>query len=205
MLNGKKTMTPLALGTAALLALSACGDGDDADPDAGEEQVSVDEETVEEDPVEDETAEDESLEDEDDSDPVVSEEDESDLQADPENSEVELPAGGADRVADEDIDPETQGEPTETDFSEEGAEIGFNESAAQNPPVNVYAAPPEITPESGPDDAAEVMAELNPDDVVLLGGREIAATNADGVWVEIELADGFGWVESHLLEGFEGP
>lgn len=98
MLNGQKTMTPLALGTAALLALSACGDVDDADPDAGEEQVSVDEETVEEDPVEDETAEEESIEGEGDSDPLANEEEESDLQADPENSEVELPAGGADRV-----------------------------------------------------------------------------------------------------------
>lgn len=190
MLNGKKAMTPLAVGTAALLALAACTGEDDANAETGEDQVAApaEEEAADTDPAEDEASE-----------------EESDPDAEAEDSGTELPPGGFERIADEDIDPDTQGEPIEADFSEEGAEIGFNESAADNPPVDVYAAPPEITPESGPDDTTEATAELSPDDVVLLGGREIAAAQADGVWVEIELADGYGWVESRLLEGFEAP
>ncbi|MDR5712710.1 hypothetical protein [Nesterenkonia flava] len=112
-----------------------------------------------------------------------------------EDPTAQLPPGGAERVPDEDIDPETQGEPTETSFSQAGQETGFHDSAVE--PIPVYAEPPV------PGGDTEVVAELSSDDVVLLGGREIQAAMADGTWVEVQLADGYGWVEVFVLEGFE--
>lgn len=189
--------TPVSLAAAALLALTACAEDEDPDP-AGENAEPDVTETAAGQP-EDSGQEDSEPEDADtdDADTVGSEPEE------PEEETTEaadaLPPGGADRIADEDIDPETQGEPTETNFSAEGEEIGFNEWARES--IEIWAAPPV----PGDEDQTEPVAELAADDVVQLGGREILAAQADGIWVEVELADGYGWVEAMVLEGFEGP
>lgn len=190
-------MTPLGVSAAALLALSACAAEDE--PESGEEEAAA--APTGEQPSEPEPAEDENGSEDDESDSDVSPTQETSPDGDTGSPEGGLPPGGAERVADEDIDPETQGEPIETNFSNEGTEIGFNENAVDREPIEVFAEPPAASPESD----TEVVAELSADDVVLLGGREIVAAMADGVWVEIELADGYGWVEDNLLEGFEGP
>lgn len=184
--------TPVSLASAALLALTACAQDDDpdpagenAEPDVTDTAAGQPEDSGPEDPAPD------------DADTVGSEPEE------PEEETTEsadaLPPGGAERIADEDIDPETQGEPTETNFSAEGEEIGFNQWARES--IEIWAAPPV----PGDEDQTEPVAELAADDVVQLGGREILPAQADGIWVEVELADGYGWVEAMVLEGFEGP
>ena len=194
--------TPVSLTAAALLALTACAEDEDPDP-AGENAKPDVTDTAAQQP-EDSEPEDA---DTDDADADDTDTDDADtVGSEPEEPEEEtteaadaLPPGGADRIADEDIDPETQGEPTETNFSAEGEEIGFNEWARES--IEIWAAPPV----PGDEDQTEPVAELAADDVVQLGGREILPAQADGIWVEVELADGYGWVEAMVLEGFEGP
>lgn len=186
MQNGRKKTVTVALGAAALLTLSACATDAEAEPTSGSD-VTAPSATVETQPTTETTpTQDSSTNGEDGED------------TDTGNS---LPPGGAPRVPDEEIDPGTQGVPIETNFSDEGRIVGFNESARAQEPIRVYAPPPVPSPD-GP---TEPIAELSADDHVILGGREIVAALADGVWVEVRLADGYGWVESHLLEGFEGP
>lgn len=190
--------TPVSLAAVAFLALTACAENED--PDASEEAAEPDvTETVTEEPDDSEPADTDTDDaDTDDADTVGAESEEPAEEETTESAEA-LPPGGADRIADEDIDSETQGEPTETEFSAEGEEIGFNEWARES--IEVWAEPP-VPGEEG---QTEAVAELEADDVVRLGGREILAAQADGIWVEVELADGYGWVEAAVLEGFEGP
>lgn len=68
--------------------------------------------------------------------------------------------------------------------------------------MEVLAAPPHGP---GPHEDLEVVGELTSEDQVRLGGREVRAAYADGSWVEVELADGYGWVQGHLLEGAVDP
>lgn len=185
--------TPVSLAAVAFLALTACAENED--PDASGETAEPDvTETVTEEPDDSEPGD----ADTDDADTVGTESEEAAQEETTAPAEA-LPPGGADRIADEDIDPETQGEPTQTNFSAEGEEIGFNEWARES--IDIWAEPPV----PGEDDEAEAVAELGADDVVRLGGREILAAQADGIWVEVELADGYGWVEAAVLEGYEGP
>ncbi len=198
----KITTTPLTFSAAALLALSACGVEEDTEPNGENEEIATP--TEEQEPPEQEPTEGENGNGEEAPEPTEEETEE----PGPENGEngeqpdVELPPGGAERIAEEDIDPETQGELVEDgDFSDEGEPIGFNELAADREPIEAFAAPPA----SDADEDREVAAELSAEDTVLLGGREVLAARADGIWVEVQLADGYGWVEIFVLEGYEHP
>lgn len=180
--NKKLITTPIALGAAALLALCACAE-EEADTDNGQHSSPDVEEPEQPDPDDQDDGED------------------GDNVADPnredEQPDIELPPGGGERIDDEDIDPEEQGQPVNTQFSEAGETVALIETAADREPLEVYAAPP-----SGPGDSPEVVAELSADQHVVLAGREISAARADGIWVEIELADGYGWIDAAVLSGF---
>lgn len=110
---------------------------------------------------------------------------------DEDEDEGGLPPGGTDRMADEDFDESIHGEHFELYFSGEGVEVGVAGIASDDAPLEVRAEPYS---------EAEVVAELDSLDAVLLGGRERSHTETEdeGIWTEVELADGYGWVPGHL-------
>lgn len=166
-----------ALGLGALLALVACAP---EDADGTEDEVSPEPtatETVTEDP-EDSAAGGEH------SDPA----DEPDEE--PPAEESDLPPGGAERLEEITEDGEAAQLPGHISAEEaEGAEAGVAGLASEDMPLEVHAAP-------APD--AEVVAELGQLDAVLLGGRGWSPpedAEEEGVWTEIQLADGYGWIQ----------
>lgn len=176
----RRTTTALGVSAAALLVLVSCG-GDTAEmdaPDAGSAPtVTSDEETTPEEPepTDEETGT-----------------DEPDELEEPEETEDEggLPPGGTGRMEDADFDESIHGEEFELYFSGEGAEVGVA-GIALDDPLEVRAEPYS---------EAEIVAELDSLDAVLLGGRERSHidTEDEGIWTEIELADGYGWISGHI-------
>ncbi|WP_150460483.1 hypothetical protein [Nesterenkonia ebinurensis] len=171
--------TTAALSAAAVLVLTACGVEDDQDTEFNGQTEEVATPTVEQESPEPE---------------------ENGNGEEGEQPDVELPPGGAERLGDDDIDPEEQGEfIADGNFSDEGEVLGLDQLGPEHEPIEVYAAPPEGP---GPHEDLEVAAELSADDQVMLAGREIYAAYADGIWVEVQLADGYGWIDAGGLEGF---
>lgn len=177
------------MASAGLLALTACGPQEEPEPEAEPAETETDEaqsdaEEPEESP--------EAAEDGDDGE--GGEDDDGDS-AHQESSETELPAGGTERLSEEELDPQAHGEETQTYFSDEGTEVGVAGLEEDDSPIDVHAEP-----------AAEsdVVAELEATDAVLLGGRERDHPDHQeaGIWKEVELADGFGWVDTGNLYFF---
>lgn len=176
------TTTTTALSAAALVALTSCGgqEVEIEEAEAGGEPVTPGEETTLE---AQETNEADADEDE-------SEESETEAPG-----EAELPPGGAERMEESDFDESVHGESQETFYSEEGAEVGVAGLLPEDVPLEIHAEP---TPET------EIIAELEPTDAVVLGGHERShvASENEGSWVEIQLADGYGWVHQDNLYYF---
>lgn len=197
---------PAGFGAGAVLLLAACAP-DDAQPDGGQEAPDqaanetdndapegAEAENAEADPpAETEqpdgpegSAEEGSEEDEqaDEPEPGDGDADDDAPESDPQSA---LPPGGGDRLD----DITTGGEPTETFYSDAGQEVGVAGLDPDDAPLPVRAAP---TGE------ADLVAELGPLDAVLLAGREWhdPQQEQEGSWTEIELEDGYGWVESNL-------
>lgn len=113
-----------------------------------------------------------------------------------------LPPGGTARMAQEDLHKDLHGEDSELSFySDEGAGVGVAGLDPSEDRLAVYAEPTR---------SSEVTAELESLDEVNLAGRERSHREPDpetqpdetaqgsgqedvGTWVEIELADGYGW------------
>lgn len=189
--------TTTALSSAALLALAACAPEDDLEPESDPEPAETETVTETEEPEgEQDTADPKPAETE-----TVTEEPED--EEDPEETEPaetdgppddELPPGGTDRMADEDIQPDVHGEIQEGGhFSQEGEEVGVAGLSGEDAPLEVW---------SEPGAEAEVVGELGPTDAALLGGREVRhADHQPGSWTEVELADGYGWVNTVNTDG----
>ena len=182
MRNKALTTSTTAVSAAALLALTSCGGQgvESEEAEAGGEPITPGEETTLE-------AQETTEADADEDDP---EESETEAPAEP-----ELPPGGGERMEEGDFDESVHGESQETFYSEEGAEVGVAGVLPEDVPLEIHAEP---TPE------VEVVAELEPTDAVVLGGHERshAASENEGSWVEIQLADGYGWVHQDNLYYF---
>ncbi len=98
------------------------------------------------------------------------------------------PSGGTDPVPEAEL-PGAEHEA----FSEEGDELGVAGLDPDDAPLDVYAVP-------APDGDADVVGELEPTDAVTITGRERSDVDDPdfGSWTEVELADGYGWVEGGL-------
>lgn len=177
-----------ALSTAALLALSACGPDQEGEPaptatDQDQETPSTPEPTDTEDEATDTPETDDGATGTGTEEPPA---DTTETAADP---EPELPIGGTDRVDDADL----PGESAETYFSREGEAVGVVGTAG---PLPVLAVP---TLEGEMD---EMVGEVFATDTVLLGGRERFVPESEQSWIEIQLADGYGWVQAGHLYYF---
>lgn len=192
---GQHITTTTALSSATLLALAACAPEEDLEPESDSEPQETVTETEEPegelDTSDPESAETETVteEPEDEEDPEETEPAETDGPPD-----EELPPGGTDRMADGDIQPEVHGEIQEGGhFSEEGEEVGVAGLSGEEAPLEVW---------SEPGAEAEVVGELGSTDAVLLGGREVRhADHQPGSWIEVELAEGYGWVNTVDTDG----
>lgn len=105
------------------------------------------------------------------------------------------PSGGVSQIDDAELPGE---ETTPAHYSQAGAEVGI---AGLDPDD----APREVR--SPPGQEAELVAELQPTDAVVLAGRErnlhvSTEDDGQGLWAEVQLADGYGWVEIAPLHYF---
>ncbi len=101
-----------------------------------------------------------------------------------------LPPGGGDRLEAGELDAAIHGEESAIGYySEEGAEVGVAGLDPAADPLRVYAEPTR---------SSEVVGELESTDAVELGGRERQHRDGEdqGLWTEIRLADGYGWLTS---------
>ncbi|TLP78977.1 hypothetical protein [Nesterenkonia sphaerica] len=106
----------------------------------------------------------------------------------PEDGDV--PPGGAERIPEGEFNDSVHGEETETFYSEEGSEVGAAGFAQDEGPLVVPAEPTAD---------AETVGELGPLDAVELGGRE-RQDDTSSSWIEVVLAEGYGWVESGQID-----
>lgn len=172
-----------AWSTAALLTLSACGPDQEGEPAPATDQDQATPTTPEPTDTADEATETPESDDDATGTGTGTEEptaDATDTAADP---EPELPIGGTDRVD----DAELPGESAATYFSREGEAVGVVGSPG---PLPVLAVP---TVEGEMD---EMVGEVFATDTVLLGGRERYVPESEQSWIEIELAEGYGWVQA---------
>ncbi|WP_150460484.1 hypothetical protein [Nesterenkonia ebinurensis] len=181
---GQHITTTTALSTAGLLALAACAPEEELDPDPEPQETITETEEPEDeenagepDPAETETVT---------QDPEETEEEASEPEAAP---EIGIPEGGTDRMEEADFEESLHGQEHDHPFSHEGEEVGVAGLSFADEPFQVRAAP---TSE------AEVVGELGPLSAAYLGGREREhpALADGGIWREVELADGYGWVET---------
>lgn len=185
-----RTLTT-ALSLGALLVVTACAPDD---PSAtGQEEPSPEPtataETVTDDPQSPEPEEPEAEETEQEEPDETNE----DTTEEPGTGEAELPPGGTERLEEITVDGEPFQAHTGVSAEEaEGAEAGVAGLADEDLPLEVHGAP---------SSDAEVVAELGQLDAVLLAGRGwLPPDEAEGGggWTEIQLADGYGWVQGNL-------
>ena len=116
-----------------------------------------------------------------------------DVTEEPGNGDGGLPPGGTERLDEITVDGEPFQAHTGVSAEEaEGEEAGVAGLADEDLPLEVRGAP---------SNDAEVVAELGQLDAVLLAGRGWLPPDeaeAEGSWTEIQLADGYGWVQGHL-------
>lgn len=189
-------LTVTAIGGLSALLLSGCGT-DDAGPGAASAPPQSDSPAVEG-STSAPTAQDtqDSVATPDSSDADESSADAAETSSPPEDAATRrppgggLPPGGADRIDGEELDPTIHGEASTRGFySEEGAEVGVAGLDPAADPLPVYAEPTR---------SSQVVGELESTDAVQLGGRERQHRDGDvlGLWTEIQLADGYGWLPS---------
>lgn len=178
-----------ALGLGALLAVAACAPDDPAvtedetppEPTVTETVTDEPEDTQAEEPEAEETEQEEL------------EEATEDVPDEPGAGESDLPPGGTDRLDEITEDGEPFDAHTGVSAEEaEGQEAGVAGLGDEDVPLEVRGAP---------SSEAEVVAELGQLDAVLLAGRGWLppdGAEAEGSWTEIQLADGYGWVQGNL-------
>lgn len=168
MVHGTRTMGTLAGSLTLLVALASCS------ADADQESEEGDNESSTTDPH--------------DTDPsTTAPEADASQRADARPGE-RTPPGGTDEVPEAEL-PGVEHEA----FSEEGDELGVAGLDPDDAPRDVYAAP-------APGGDADVVGELEPTDAVIITGRQRSDVDDPdfGIWTEVELADGYGWVEGGL-------
>lgn len=176
----------VALGSSSLLllALTACTSEDEPEPQETVTETVGPEDNNADDPGPTET---ETLTE----DPEEAEEPDTGEDA-PESDDLSrerIPPGGAEQIADGDL----PGDEFEM-FYAEGDELGVAGLDPEDAPLEAYAAP-------SPNGDAEVVGGLEPTDAVTVTGRERNDTDDPdfGIWTEVELAEGYGWVEGGLF------
>lgn len=99
----------------------------------------------------------------------------------------EVPSGGSEQIPEEEL----PGEDVEL-FYQEGDELGVAGLDPEDAPLEVLQVPL--------DQDGEVVGELEPLDAVVVTGRQRQDPDdaGAGIWTEVELADGYGWVEGGL-------
>lgn len=189
MLTAKLRTPATGLGLGALLAVTACAPDDTAvtedetspEPTVTETVTEEPEDTQAEEPEAEETGQEEP---EEATDAVPDE---------PGAGESDLPPGGTDR-----LDEITEdGEPFDAHTgvsaeAAEGEEAGVAGLSDDDAPLEVRGAPSHD---------AELVAELGQLDALLLGGRGwLPPDEAEeqSSWTEIQLADGYGWVQGSI-------
>lgn len=184
-----KMSTP-TLGLGALLAVTACAP-DDSDP-TGQEEPSPGPtvtETLTEEPQSPEAGEPEAEATE----PEEPDEGTGDIPEEPGAGASGLPPGGTERLDEITVDGEPfQAHTGVSAEAAEGEEAGIAGLADEDAPLEVRGAP---------SSDAEVVAELGQLDAVLLAGRGWLPpddTEGGGSWTEVQLADGYGWVQGNL-------
>lgn len=190
----------LSISAAMLLVLSACAPDDvdtDPEPEAPAEETVT--ETAEaqgpddEAPEATETVKEQPSPEPEDTSPGPEETEQTE---EPETGPPEGPPSGGVSQLDE---AELPGEDaTPAHYSQAGAEVGVAGLDPDDAPLWVHALPGEDS---------DVVAELQPTDAVVLAGRErnlntSTEDDGQGIWAEVELAAGYGWVPTAYLYHF---
>ena len=164
----------LVAAAAAALVLAACGGTTDSDPPEGA--------TVTEEPEAEPQG-------------TATDEPEAELEDAPEGRSEDTKGTGAD---DDAAAPERQGADPVPDEELPGSDFGlyFSEQGAA---VDVVGVPDGdvLFVRELPDHTAQEVGRLSPTGDAVLAGRERSVEH--GIWAEIELADGVGWVNSRYL------
>ncbi|ROR72093.1 SH3 domain-containing protein [Bogoriella caseilytica] len=172
----------ITITAAAALMLAACENGDEPDqPDPG---VTATDEPTESEPTEEDTDEPEPEPEPEPTDEAGDEGDENGA-GEGQDDGAGLPPGGVERV-DESALPGTE---TMMYFSTEGSTANVVR-VEYDDVLNVRAMPAADT---------EIVGEIEPTGAVTLAGRERMVEGSGDLWAEVELAEGYGWVNSTYL------
>lgn len=165
----------------SLLVLTACAGDDGQDLDQGGQDDAPQEDAAQDDTGQ-QDAPDQQGSDEDEDAPHQDAEAEAQ-----ETPGGEVPAGGSEQVPEEEL----PGEDVEL-FYQEGDELGVAGLDPEDAPLEVLEVPLEQD--------GDVVGELEPLDAVVVTGRQRQDPDdaEAGIWTEVELADGYGWVEGGL-------
>ncbi|GAA1818456.1 SH3 domain-containing protein [Nesterenkonia flava] len=176
-------LSTAAVGLTGLLALTACGGDEEPAPAETVTETAPAPETVEPTGGEQDRPEDDDSgqESEETSAPEPTAEAETPSPGD------EVPPGGIAQVPQEDL----PGEDFEMYYAE-GDELGVAGLDPDDAPLEVFAVPGEDS---------EVVGGLQPTDAVTVTGRQRTGSEDPdfGIWTEVQLADGYGWVEGGLF------
>lgn len=171
-----------AWGAVCLLALTACAGDDSQEVEDGssEDAVQDDSGTDDDQSVRDDSA----AEDGADQDDRTAREGQ-DREHDQPGEEV--PSGGSEQVPEDEL----PGEDVEL-YYEQGEELGVAGLDPEEAPLEVFDLPL--------DQDGDVVGELEPLDAVTVTGRQRQDPDDPeaGIWTEVELSDGYGWVDGGL-------